>query len=359
LAEERLAALRRGLAERGVDAVLVAHAANRRYLSGFTGSSGWLLISEGVAALFTDGRYTEQAQAEAGPRGFRVENHGRPYEKALAAWLRDHGVRRLGLEANHTSHAAWERYRAAFEGVELVAVDGLVESLRRVKTAEEVAAIAEAARITDEALAAVLPMAAPGVCERDLALEIEWRMRKAGAEAAAFDFIVASGPRSALPHGRASDKALAPGELLTFDLGARVRGYASDITRTYFVKAMETKARELYDVVLAALEAGVAAVRPGALGRDVDRAARSVIDAAGYGDAFSHGTGHGVGLEVHEAPSLNAESEDVLEEGMVVTVEPGIYVPGFGGVRLEETVVVTAEGPRRLTRTPLEKAIVG
>jgi len=333
------------LAEAGLDALVVTRPENIRYLSGFTGSSGALLLEGDRLSLATDGRYAEQAARET--TGCRIEIGSGP-PALIAVGLA--GEIRLGFEPGAVTYALWQRMAAvARRGLRLVPGDGLVERLRRCKEPAELALIRRAAAIASESFEAIRPLVAPGVLERDLALEIELRMKRAGAEATAFDLIVASGPRAALPHGRASEKPLGPGEFIVFDIGARYKGYHSDLTRTLHTGAPDARARRIYETVRSAQEAAIAATAAGALAGDVDGAARDAIGSAGFGDRFGHGTGHGVGLEVHEAPRLGPRSNEVLEEGMVVTIEPGIYLPADTGVRIEDMVIVRAGGCEPIT----------
>lgn len=343
----RLQALRARFEELDVDGFLTFYGPNRRYLSGFTGTAGYVLVTARHAVLLTDSRYTEQARQQA--PAFEVIQHGDEVWDALARQVRRAGVTRLGFEQERVSVDWLGRAGAHLRDVAWVSAGGTVEHLRMVKDEDEIAAIRRAQALTERVLAEVLPMVRPGVREVDLAVELEFRMRRQGASAAAFDFIVASGPRSALPHGTASDRAIQPGDLVTFDIGCVVDGYCSDLTRTVVVGEPDARQREIYDLVLRAQEAGLAALQPGRTGREVDAAARDVIAAAGYGDNFGHSLGHGVGLEVHEGPRLSRRGDTVLEPGMVVTVEPGIYIPGWGGVRIEDLVVVRPGGYQNLT----------
>lgn len=356
---QRLARLRQRMAAEGLDALWISAPANRRYLSGFSGSSGWLLITAREAELWTDFRYLDQAAQEA--PGYTVVRHEAQLYPHLARRLQELEVRRLGFEAEHVRYGEWQRMRAALpESLELVGIGGWVEQLRRVKDEAELALIRQAARIADEALLEVLAGLRPGMAERQVALELEFAMRRRGATAAAFDLIVVSGPRSALPHGQPGPHPLEAGQFVTLDYGAVVGGYCSDCTRTVVVGRATPRHREVYQVVLEAQRRALEAIRPGVLGAEVDRAARQVIEAAGYGDRFGHATGHGVGLEVHEGPRLSALAEDErLEPGMVVTVEPGIYIPGWGGVRIEDLVVVTEDGGEILTRVSKDLLEVG
>lgn len=350
---DRLSAL---IAQEGADAFLVSRLENVRYLSGFTGSAGALLIGQAGTVLVTDSRYAEQAAVEA--PGCRI--HIAPGAPTLVAATITRPAR-LGFESEAVTHDLWERMAEAGRGGSgsvLIPCRGLVERLRIRKDPAEIAQIEEAVRVASAAFEGARRLIRPGAHERDVALEIEFRMKQEGAEDIAFDLIVASGPRSSLPHGRASGKSLRAGEFVVVDIGARVKGYHSDMTRTLYTGEPGPKQRALYETVLAAQQAGIAAVRPGVAAREVDRAARGVIEEAGHGKRFGHGTGHGVGLMIHEAPRVAPQSEETLEPGMVMTVEPGIYLPGEGGVRIEDIVVVTDDGARVMTPTPKDAWVV-
>jgi Xaa-Pro aminopeptidase len=346
----RLERARARLAEEHLDALLVVKPENRRYLTGFTGSAGAVAIFPDRAFLLVDFRYLEQAGAEA-PGFSLVRIKTAIYEPG--AFLREQGVRRVGFEADAVTVAQWRQLQEPAPGPEFVPLEGL-DRLRWRKSAEEIALIRRAAEIGDAALRAVLPQVRPGVRERDLALELEYRMRRLGADGVAFDSIVASGPRSALPHGRAADRPIENGDLVTFDWGATVQGYHSDCTRTVVAGKATARQREIYHLVGEALTAALAGLRPGITGKEADALARDRIAAAGHGDDFGHGLGHGVGLAVHEGPTLSPREEAVLEPGVVVTVEPGIYLRGWGGVRLEDLVVLREHGPEILTTSPKE-----
>lgn len=348
----RLEKLRNSIAAAEIDGLMVTRPENRRYISGFTGSSGALVITADKAVLITDFRYVEQAKIQA-PE-FEVVMHGTPFVATLKEVLASCGVRRLGFESDHLTFAQHRSYSEALEGIELVPAEGLVEKIRIIKDAGEIEALAKAAELGDAALEEVLRMVRPGVTERELALELEFFMRRHGADKVGFDFIVASGERSALPHGVASDKEIKLGDLITFDFGCYYEGYTSDMTRTVVLGKADAKQREIYELVLRAQLAALEAIKPGASGVEVDKVARDIISAAGHGEHFGHGLGHGVGLMVHEGPRLSPSSADVLEPGMVVTDEPGVYIPGWGGVRIEDLVVVTEEGSRVLTKFPKE-----
>lgn len=339
----RIAVLRRVLAEQELDGVLVSKPESRRYFSGFTGSAGVLLITAGSAKFITDFRYIEQARQQS--PAYQVVRHGSDLYETLAGEVRDLGIKKLGFEGNFVTHESYQRL-AGF-GVQLVSVQ--LDRLRMVKDETEIALIQKAVNISEQAMAKTLPFIRPGVRETDVAIELEFNMRKAGAGGVAFEMIVASGERSALPHGRASEKIIAKGDFVTIDFGAMYGGYCADITRTFVVGKADSKQKEIYATVLAAQLAGLTAVAPGKTGREVDAVARKIIADAGYADYFGHGLGHGLGLFIHEDPRLSPVGDIVLVPGMTVTVEPGIYLPGWGGVRIEDTVVVTADGARALS----------
>jgi Xaa-Pro aminopeptidase len=347
----RLAALRQRLAKEDLAAFLVASSPNRAYLSGFTGTSGVLVVTASDSLLLTDFRYTEQAATQA-PE-FTVVAAGPDPLADLTATVLRLGPSRTGFESRSVTVAVLRQWEERFGGATcLIPTDGLVEELRLLKDEEELSLLRRAARLTDRGFEFLTDFVRPGRTEREVSRELEFFLRRAGAEAAGFDFIVASGPRGALPHGVASDRVIQDGELVTVDYGCYVEGYTSDLTRTLAVGRVPERWREIYEVVRLAQEAGVAAVKPGRTGAEVDGEARAVIASAGYGEAFGHGLGHGVGREIHEEPRLRQTSTSVLRSGMVVTVEPGIYLPGQGGVRIEDLVLVTAEGGERLTNAP-------
>ncbi|MFO7275030.1 MAG: Xaa-Pro peptidase family protein [Bacillota bacterium] len=355
--EARLQRLRAQMEERGIDAVLIAKPHNRAYLSGFTGSAGLLLITGDRAALITDFRYVEQAAAQA--PDFEVVRMESTNQAALARLVEQWGIKRIGFEGDFLTVDDLQAYQEAVAGCEWRSVSGLVEQLRLIKDETEIALMRRAAEIADEAFAQILPLIKPGVRERDLATELEYRMKKLGAQGVAFETIVASGVRSSLPHGVASDKALEVGDLVTFDFGALYQGYCSDMTRTVVLGEPTDKQREIYGIVLEAQKRGVAACRPGITGKDLDDVCRSYIAEKGYGEYFGHGTGHGVGRFIHEGPRVSQRGGDVvLQPGMVITVEPGIYLPGWGGVRIEDMLLVTESGAESFTRSPKELLIL-
>lgn len=365
----RRAALGRTLADQGADAMVVSDLLNVRYLTGFTGSNAGALVWAAGAPpadhpapdrIATDGRYTAQVAAQTPDLEALL---ARDTVAALLEWAvgeragkQAAAPLRLAFEADAVTVAQFTDLRAApaAEQVKLVPVRGLVEALRETKDAGEVALIAEACRIGDEALAALLERGAlaPGRTEREVARELEWEMYARGAAAIAFETIVAAGANSAIPHHRPTGAVLASGDLVKIDFGAVVDGYHSDMTRTFVLDSAQPWQREIYSIVQEAQEAGRAALVPGARLAAIDAAARDVITAAGYGEQYVHGLGHGVGLAIHEAPGIGAAASATLRDGATVTVEPGIYLPGRGGVRIEDTLVVSASGPRSLTSAP-------
>lgn len=335
----------------GVDCLLVTHLPDVRYLCGFTGSNAALVLAGGRSVLFTDGRYTAQAKAEA--VGTRVVIAKKPAVSAACEWIEAAGVKRCGFDAAQTTVAALEAMRKAVSaklrrGL-FQPVKPLISVLREVKDAEEIAVMRKAASLGCRLFDGILSFIQSGLTEVEVAAELEHAARLAGAEAMSFETIIASGERSALPHGRATQIKLPRRGFVTLDFGVIVDGYCSDMTRTVHMGKALPGEREVYDAVLEAQEAGVAKIAPGVACGDVDEAARSVLRRAGLDKYFSHSTGHGVGLEIHEGLRLAAKQKQVLEEGMVVTVEPGVYMPGKFGVRIEDMVLVTATGGEVLT----------
>ena len=326
---------------------------SQRYLTGFTGE-GALLLSERGSLLLTDSRYTEQARREV--PGLAPKEVKGKYVAAVATAINELRVSRVAFAAKRMSHY-WVQRLDEQAGAEMIALDDPVGGLRRVKHPEEMERIRRATKLAEAALTELLPKIEAGQSEQELALELELIMRRNGAEKAAFDLIVASGENSAHPHHRPQKRRLQKGDLLLFDIGAQVDGYCCDLTRVFAVGEAPARALKIYGLVLRANRAGVAAVKAGASGKAVDAVARQVIDEGGHKEHFGHGVGHGVGLEVHEAPSLSSVSEDTLETGMVVTVEPGVYLPGFGGIRIEDLVVVTKDGCEVLTSFPRDRLI--
>ncbi|MBS1883574.1 MAG: aminopeptidase P family protein [Actinobacteria bacterium] len=338
--------LEAALAEQGLDRMLVTDLTNVRYLTGFTGTNGAAICGPGVRIFLTDFRYTERAAAEVSE-----------WECVTLTgdWLGGIAERltgKVGFEDDHISVRSLTKLEEKLsDGVEPVAAGGAVEALRRVKDEGELAAIAEAAKLADAALKATVEDGFVGKAERAVAGAFDARVRAAGGEPS-FDTIVAAGPNGAQPHAEPGPRVIEKGELIVFDMGARLDGYCSDGTRTYATGDPGEEGRRVYETVLAAQQAALEAIRPGEKGEDVDAAARKLIDEAGHGEHFGHGLGHGVGLDIHEGPRLSLRSDDVLAAGEVVTVEPGIYLAGDLGVRIEDLVVVTDDGVRNLSSLP-------
>jgi Xaa-Pro aminopeptidase len=338
----------------GIDALLVAHPVNVTYLTGFTGDSSHLLIGPHRLLMISDSRFETQLAEECPGLETAIRTSKTLQIDFLVQVLSKQKLARLGFEADHTTVATHEELKSKLSTVELVAQSGVVETLRMVKDAEEINAIRRAVELAERGFTATLAAALPTMTERQTAHELEHSMRRFGALRAAFEPILGVGPQSALPHYRAGEHLLSESPFVLIDWGAvEPGGYHSDLTRVKSASKIPPKLEKLHRVVMQARQAGVDAMRPGVACKDVDAAARKVIDDAGFGKYFGHGLGHGIGLEIHEAPRLSATSKEVLEPGMVVTVEPGIYLPGFGGVRLEDDVLITRDGCEVLSQIPL------
>lgn len=353
----RVNGARAAMSELGLDGLLVSNLPNIRYLCGFSGSSACLFITPDDALFFTDGRYEEQAQSElAHDTGLEVEVTQNGLLSLLApAVATRFGGRRAGFEAGHLVYRDWDRLREEAEPVEWTATTGLVERLRMRKEPAELEAIRKAARVASAALDATLKLVRPGMTEIEVAAELDYHMARHGSPVPAFETIVAGGPRSALPHAQPGARRIEAGDLVLIDFGARLEGYCCDITRTFVMGEPSQRQLQAYDSVLEAYRAACSALAPGVRAADVDAAARRVLESNGLGGAFPHSTGHGIGLEVHEGPRLHRRSEEALADGMVVTVEPGLYFQGWGGVRIEDDLVVSAQGGRSLVDLPKEK----
>ncbi len=351
----RLDRLRQRLPALRADAILVSHLPNVRYLCGFSGSAGLLLVQEGSATLFTDSRYTFQAHEEVGGARVHISKQGllRPAGDKLRAMR---GRHRVAYARGSMTVAQWEAIRAAAGGRVRWAGDGnAVERLRAIKDAEELALMREAAELISKVYRQTVHVLRVGKTELDVAAEIEYRIKKLGGSGPSFESIVASGARSAWAHARPSAKPVGKYELVVLDLGAILRGYCSDLTRTVFTGRAPEKIRRIYAAVLEAQAAAREAIRPGRKAWEVDRAARRVLEKSGLGRYFTHSTGHGLGLEVHEMPRLGKGDETILQEGMVLTVEPGVYLEGLGGIRIEDDVVVKSQGAVNLTTAPRDQ----
>jgi Xaa-Pro aminopeptidase len=357
----RLKQFRQLLVEKNLDGMLITQPENRRYLSGFTGSAGVLILTPERQAIATDSRYYQQVRAQC--PGWELFEVGYDFEGKMLDVLRGMGLggRRVGFEAHELSVEQLHRWERALQGhLALVNTSRLVETLRMSKGEEELQAIRRAVALADEALAHIYDWIQPGMTERQVAWELERTMRTSNATGVSFDIIVGSGPNSALPHLRPTDRVIEAGEPVLMDLGCVVDGYCSDVTRTVCLgEPKDDKYLEVWNLVLNAQEAAEAGVQAGISGVDGDKLARDVINGGGYGDYFEHGLGHGVGLAIHEDPRLSYIYPDEIPAGAVVTVEPGIYLPGWGGVRIEDMVLVREGGAEVLTgaaKVPVLKA---
>ncbi len=351
----RLTRVRSALREHDLDALLIGQAQNRRYLSGFTGSAGWLLITAERAVLATDFRYYEQVRRQA-PH-WELAKITTKFTDLLPDLVDELGIGRLGFESEHVTVAQLDSFRKVTEGVEWFPLEKTVERLRMVKDEAEIEALRRSAALNDAAFSHLLAVIEPGMTERQVAWEIESYMRTHGAEKVAFDLIVAAGPNGALPHARPGDHVIGEGEPIVIDMGCILEGYCSDMTRTICLGRPDAKYLEVWNLVLQAQEAALRGIRAGIDGVEADALARTVIEEAGYGDYFGHGLGHGVGLAVHEGPRASKLSEDTYEAGMSLTVEPGIYLPNEFGVRIEDLVVIREDGVENLTHSPKEPVV--
>ncbi len=350
----RLKNLRLQLPKRKLDAFLVSQPSNRRYLSGFTGSDGFLFITQNEAVLATDFRYIEQAGIQA-PH-FQVRQIGGEFARWLPELVKESGVKRIGIESDDLTLTAYRLLVKAAGKLPatsrptLVSTREMIESLRSVKDAGEIGLIEKAAALADAAEEYAAVLLSPGMTEKQLAWELEKFLKDRGSEGLPFDIIVASGANAALPHAQPSERIINEGEPVVIDLGARLNGYTSDMTRTIYLGEPDDMFRRIYSIVQRAQETAARGIRPGMSGGEVDSLAREIIGRAQYGDAFGHSLGHGVGIDTHEQPRLGPNSADILGEGMIFTIEPGIYLPGWGGVRIEDMVLLEKKGARTLTK---------
>ncbi|QOR65437.1 aminopeptidase P family protein [Cytobacillus suaedae] len=352
----KLEKLREGFKNYGVDGLLITNAYNRRYMTEFTGTAGVALVSETKAVFITDFRYVEQANKQI--QHFEIVQHKGPIIEEVAKQAAEMGIKKLGFEQDDLTFATYKAYEKEVNA-EFIPVSGAIEKLRLIKSESEIKILKEAAEIADAAYSHILKFIRAGITELDVSNELEFFMRKNGAISSSFDIIVASGYRSALPHGVASDKIIEKGDFVTLDFGAYYKGYCSDITRTLAVGEPSEELKKIYNIVLEAQLRGMAGIKPGITGKEADALTRDYITEHGYGEYFGHSTGHGLGMEVHEQPSLSVKADSaVLEPGMVVTVEPGIYVAGLGGVRIEDDTVITLNGNESLTYSTKELIIL-
>ncbi len=363
MSADRLAALRLLLDEHRLDAALISRNANKRFFSGFrlgdaesAGFSGTLLVTREAKVILADSRYTEQAEAEA--PDWTLVRTAASFAEELPSVLADHDVISVGLEAQAVSHADWSALAEAAPGLELHAFDEELVPLRVRKTAAEIEAIGRACSLTDACFAHLVGFVRPGMTEQQVAWELESYFRANGAEGLAFDPLVLAGPRAAMPHGRASDVKIEPGNVLLIDFGCQVDGYRSDMTRTLFIGEVPDAIRRYHDAVREAQAVAMDAIAAGVDGRELDRMARERIAREGV-EPYGHGLGHGIGLETHEQPWLRRSASYTLEVGMVFSIEPGIYLPGVTGIRIEDIVTLEPSGPRLLTQSPREPITIG
>ncbi|MBP2073110.1 M24 family metallopeptidase [Thermoanaerobacterium butyriciformans] len=347
----RLDAAKRLLIEKELDGFIVFKPVNVTYLTGFTGDDSVAIVGLNESYFITDSRYTEQASHEI--EDFKIIEHKSDIFEAIRDCISNMGINKLGFEGNYITFEQYNKLKDILQ-VELKPENGFVESLREIKDETEIENIKKAQYITDETFKYFLNFIKPGMKEKDVAIEMEYYMKKLGADDKSFDFIIASGKRSSMPHGKASDKVIENGDFVTFDYGCKVNGYCSDMTRTIVVGRANEKQREIYNTVLEAQTNAINNLKSGMIEKDGDYLARRVIFERGYGNYFGHSLGHGVGLEIHEKPFMGPRGTNLLKSGMVVTVEPGIYIPELYGVRIEDMVLLKEDGVIDLTNSPKE-----
>lgn len=348
----RLKKFRDCLKNKGLDGALVYSDTNRNYLSRFKGDESYIIVTQNNAIFITDSRYVEQAKGEVDE--FEV----REYDKNIVDYIKETvnslNIKTLGFEEDFVTYKVYSELKKALEGVTLSGIGGTIEKLRQIKEDSEIKYIEKAAEIADKAFIHMLEFIKPGMTEKKIGLELEFFMRLNGAQKLSFNSIVASGKRSCLPHGTATSKRVENGDFLTLDYGCVYNGYCSDMTRTIVIGEASEKQKEIYSIVLEANKTGLKAIKPGIAGYEADKAARDVIEKHGYGQYFGHSLGHGVGMDIHELPRLSKKGFEILRPGMVVTDEPGIYIPDFGGVRIEDLVLVTDDGLKVLSKSNKE-----
>ena len=352
---KRLEKLRNKMQKNLIDGVLLVGDSNRNYITGFTGDESFALITEREAIFITDSRYVAQAKIEV--ENFEVMKYKIDIHEFVADLAQKLCVKTLAFEENIITYKEYEKYGEKFNG-ELKPLNGIVEDIRIIKDEFEIKCIKKAANIADKAFENILKVIKPGVTEKDVALELEYFLKKMGASDLSFDTIAASGKRSALPHGRASSKTIEKGEFITLDFGCIYNGYCSDMTRTVAVSDVSEEMKKVYDIVLTAQKMAIEKIKPGVLGSDVDKCARDYITKMGYGKHFGHGLGHGVGRDIHEDPRLSPKGNKILEYGMIVTDEPGIYIEDSFGVRIEDLILVTDNGCEIISKSPKDLIII-
>ncbi|EMF0171201.1 M24 family metallopeptidase [Enterococcus hirae] len=351
----RVEKLRKKMQEENLDSFLITSPYNLRYLTNFTGTTGLAVITLEKAFFITDFRYTEQAAAQA--QGFEIIKNVGPIFEEVADLVQKEGLRELGFEETTVSFLEYSVLEEIIDA-QLIPISGMIEELREIKDEEEIAIIEKACSIADLAYDHILKMIQPGMTEIEVANQLDFYMRSLGASGVSFETIVASGLRSAMPHGVASKKIIEQGDLITIDFGCYYEGYVSDMTRTFAIGDPGEQLKEIYQIVLEAQLAVLEVAKPGVTGKQLDAVARNYITKHGYGEAFGHSTGHGIGLEIHEGPNVSVRAEKQFVPGNIITDEPGIYLPGIGGVRIEDDLLITSDGNRVLTHSPKELIIL-
>ncbi len=353
--KERIEKVQQLMKEENIDGLLIDSDVNRFYLTGFTGTAGRLLFTGANSYFITDFRYTQQAEQQTA--GYEILEVNQNVEEEIGKILNKDNVRKLGFEARTISFDQFEKYKEKLN-VELVGTRDLIAGLRVIKNRDELEKIKKAVEITDLAFRHICDYIKPGLSEREVALELEFFMKKNGGQKNSFEFIVASGKRSSLPHGVATDKKLEMGDFITMDFGTIYKGYCSDMTRTVILGEPTRKQRKIYEIVLKAQLEVIDKIKAGLTGKEADALARDIIAEAGYKERFGHSLGHGLGIEVHESPRVSYKNDDNLKPGMVVTDEPGIYIPDWGGVRIEDDLIITEEGCQVLNSSPKELIVL-